>query len=138
MQGRATMLIGELAKRSGLSKDGLRHYEALGLIHSKPVRAGSRIYRDYDDSTLERLALIALGKRLQFRLSEMPETLDRILSDQISREDRAAALRVKLAEVDARIADLTDARNLLAEIAGNPDKPFVDTRLKELGLWLED
>ena len=30
------MLIGELAKVSGLSKDGIRHYEAMGLIASAP------------------------------------------------------------------------------------------------------
>lgn len=131
------MLIGEVAKKSGLSKDGIRYYEKLGLIHSEPIKAGSKTYRNYDETTLERLSLIALGKRMYFRLSEMPETLDRIMSDTISREERSERLKDQIAEVDAKIADLIEARNLLAAIAEAPDKSFVDVELQRLGLWIE-
>ncbi|MEM8652936.1 MAG: MerR family transcriptional regulator [Pseudomonadota bacterium] len=131
------MLIGEVSKRSGLSKDGLRYYEKLGLIHSQPIKAGSKTYRQYDDTTLERLSLIALAKQLHFKLAEMPETLDRMLSDTISREERSRLLKLKVKEVDAKIEELIEARNLLDMIADNPDKSFVDVELKRLGLWLE-
>lgn len=131
------MLIGEVAKKSGLSKDGIRYYESLGLIHSKPVTAGTRTYRDYDDTTLERLSIIALAKRLHTRLAEMPEVLDRLMEDTISREERSALMWEKIAEVDAKIEELINARNLLARIAENPDKPFVDEQLKALGLFIE-
>lgn len=131
------MLIGEIAKRSGLSKDGIRHYEALGLIHSSAVQAGSRSYRDYADDTLERLSLIALGKRLGLSLKEQAEYLDRILADEISREDRAARLAEHLTVIDARIADLQAARAELVELVARPDKDYVDQRLKQLGLWVE-
>jgi len=131
------MLIGEVARRSGLSKDGVRHYEDLGLLHSAPRRAGSRTYRDYDDTTMERLALIALAKRLGFSLKELAEPLDKILSDTVTREERSAVLKEKVAEVDARIAELQAARSLLLTIAARPDKDFVDTILKAQGLWIE-
>lgn len=129
------MLIGEVARRSGLSKDGIRYYESLGLLHSVPRKAGSRIYRDYDDTTLERLSLIALAKRFHIRLAEMPEALDRLISDTITREERRTLLLEKLAALDAKLAELTAMRALLADIAENPDKPFVDAILKQMGLW---
>lgn len=131
------MKIGEIARKSGLSKDGIRYYESLGLLHSHPVQAGSRSYRDYDETTLERLSIIALAKRLQFRLSELPEALDDILSDRLSVAERSAVLRAKVAEVDERIADLIAARDLLARIAETPEKQFVDKELRRMGLWLE-
>lgn len=131
------MLIGEVATKSGLSKDGIRYYESLGLLHSKPIRAGSKTYRDYDDTTLERLSMIALAKQLHFKLREMPEALDRILSDTITREERSALIMVKVEQVDVKIEKLIAARNLLAEFAGEPEKPFVDEKLKQMGLWLE-
>ncbi|MFT4715688.1 MAG: MerR family copper efflux transcriptional regulator [Paracoccaceae bacterium] len=131
------MFIGEVARRAGLSKDGIRYYERLGLLHSYPVTAGSKTYRDYDDTTLERLSIIALAKRLHFRLGELPETLDKLMSDTISREDRSKVLRDKVVEVDNRIKELILARNLLADIADNPEKPFVDSELKRTGLWLD-
>ncbi|MCF2870501.1 MerR family transcriptional regulator [Octadecabacter sp. G9-8] len=131
------MMIGELAKRSGLSKDGLRHYEALGLIHSSPVAAGSRTYRIYDDTTLERLSLISLAKRLGFKLRELTESLDRLFSDTVSREERAQIISEKVAEVDIKIEELTAARDLLAAFIVTPDKEFMDEMLKDMGLWLE-
>ncbi len=131
------MMIGELAKRSGLSKDGLRHYEALGLIHSSPVAAGTRTYRIYDDTTLERLSLISLAKRLGFKLRELTEPLDRLFSDTVSREERAQIISEKVAEVDIKIEELKVARDLLAAFMIKPDKEIMDAMLKDMGLWLE-
>jgi DNA-binding transcriptional MerR regulator len=47
------MLINEVARIAGMSKDGVRHYEEMGLIGSRPRRAGSRTYRDYDGPLLK-------------------------------------------------------------------------------------
>lgn len=131
------MLIGEVSRRSGLSKDGLRHYEALGLIHSAPIQAGSGVYRDYDDTTLGRHSLIALAKRLGFGLKEMVEPLDRMLSDAITEEERRALLQEKAEEVNVRIAELVQACDMLLSIAASPHKQDVDPQLKELGLWID-
>lgn len=131
------MLIGEVARRSGLSKDGIRYYESLGLIHSSPKIAGSKTYRDYDDTTLERLSIIALAKKFQTRLTELPEVLDRLMTHSMSKEERVARLKEKLDEIDTKIEELIDARNLLAQIVDNPEKPFVDDQLRRLGLWID-
>lgn len=131
------MLIGELAKRSGLSKDTLRHYEALGLLHSHAVQAGSREYRDYDETSLERLSLISLAKKLKFNLRELAEPLDLILADQVTAEERSVVLREKAREVAATIASLQEAHALLLRLADTPEKPVADEVMKALGLWLE-
>ena len=131
------MLIGEISKKSGLSKDTLRHYESLGLIHSKPKQAGSRVYRDYDDDTFERLSLVAFAKRLHAGLRETAELMNRAMSDTITREERADIMAKKIREIDAKIEDLRNARAELVELFARPDKEYVDARLKELGLWLE-
>jgi DNA-binding transcriptional MerR regulator len=130
------MLIGDLAKLTGLSKDGLRHYEAMGLIHSSRVMAGTRHYCHYDETTLERLELVALGKRLHFSLREMAELLNRLFRDEITREERSAIMLQKVEQIDQRMADLMAARQELLHLAGAPDKEVVDQRLKHLGLAL--
>lgn len=84
------MLIGDLAELTGLSKDGLRHYEAMGLIHSRQVRAGTRHYCHYDETTLDRLERIALGRRPHFSLREIAEFLKPLMHDQITRDERSA------------------------------------------------
>ncbi|WP_210253203.1 MerR family transcriptional regulator [Beijerinckia sp. L45] len=40
------MLINDVARMAGMSKDGIRHYEEMGLISSSARQAGSRVYRD--------------------------------------------------------------------------------------------
>ncbi|HWT97565.1 MAG TPA: MerR family transcriptional regulator [Terriglobales bacterium] len=65
------MLIGELAKLAGMTKDGIRHYEELNLISSAPRQAGSRIYRDYDVALLDTIDKIHTAQRLGFSLKEI-------------------------------------------------------------------
>ncbi len=49
------MLISEVAKLANMSKDGIRHYEEMGLITSTPRAAGGRVYREYDHTVLEQI-----------------------------------------------------------------------------------
>lgn len=65
------MLIGEVAKLANLSKDGIRHYEEMGLIRSAPQTAGRRIYRDYDFSVLQAIENIHQLQQLGFALKEI-------------------------------------------------------------------
>jgi MerR family copper efflux transcriptional regulator len=65
------MLIGKIARMANLSKDGIRHYERMGLIVSTPREAGGRTYRDYDASVLEKVEQIRQMQQLGFSLKEM-------------------------------------------------------------------
>lgn len=131
------MLIGELVQKSGLSKDTLRHYEALGLIKSTPVQAGTRSYRDFGEDTLERLSMISYGKLMGATLKQMAPFIDRILSGEASEEERRMVLQGVLAEVEKRIADLETARAELNRMIADPNKPNADAAMKRLGLWIE-
>ena len=131
------MLIGELVKITGMSKDGLRYYEEMGLIHSRPLKAGTRSYRDYDDTTLDRLGLIALGKRMHFSLRDIAAVLDRLVSNQTTAEERRGYILAHIEEVDAKIADLLDVKKQLLLFAERPEKEVVDAHLKEIGKYFE-
>ncbi len=69
------MLISEIARMSGLSKDGVRHYEAMGLIASSPRQAGSKTYRDYDPAVLETIEQVRQAQNLGFSLKEIEPLL---------------------------------------------------------------
>lgn len=60
--------IAEVADRSGLAPSTLRYYEKRGLIMSDGRRG---LRREYDDSVLTRLALVALGRRAGYSLDEI-------------------------------------------------------------------
>lgn len=69
------MLIGELSKKSGFSRDSIRFYEKLGLIQvSDQVRRNNN-YKEYSPVVLEKLETIKLLKHFGFTLAETSELL---------------------------------------------------------------
>ncbi len=99
------MLIHEIAKMAELSKDGVRHYEKLGLITSTPRQAGSRTYRDYDASVLTTIENIRGLQRLGFSLIEIKPILKIVAAGPTKEqtlefvEDRLEVIRGKIAEL---------------------------------------
>jgi len=71
------MLIGELAKASGCSRDTIRYYEKIGLLELPRLARRQNNYKDYPDATLRRLKAIRNLKELGFTLEEIREILVR-------------------------------------------------------------
>jgi MerR family transcriptional regulator, copper efflux regulator len=108
------MLIGELAQKTGLSKDTIRFYEKLGLIEASDRRAGSRVYKEFSSEMAERLLLITQGKSLGFTLNEMKQMLDAsILSGLMSTPDKIAVIERKLEEINEKMQQLKDIKSQL-------------------------
>ncbi|HPF73440.1 MAG: heavy metal-responsive transcriptional regulator [Rhodanobacteraceae bacterium] len=105
------MRIGELAQRSGLSADAIRFYESQKLL--PPTRRSASGYRQFGDDDLRRLNFIRRAKRLGFTLPEIAE----LLALSASKDDDMGALRdnvaQKLADVEARLAELRRVRGAL-------------------------
>lgn len=71
------MLIGELAKRSGFSRDTIRFYEKIELIVLSKKSRREHNYKDYPLEVLHRLLAIKKYKDLGFTLEEIRELLVR-------------------------------------------------------------
>ncbi len=104
------MRVGELSERTGVSCDALRLYEKRGLIQS--VRRGNG-YRDFDPRMADLVKMIRLGQGLGFTLSEMGELLAQ-MNGPLSEAEVAEVLGGKLAEIDAKIAELQELRGILS------------------------
>lgn len=70
------MLIGELIKRSGLTKDAIRFYEKRGLIILDKLERRHNNYKEYSEQVLERLLLIKTIKEFGFTLNEIDELFE--------------------------------------------------------------
>ncbi|MFF9489643.1 MerR family transcriptional regulator [Streptomyces sp. NPDC014676] len=68
------MLIGEVARRSGVSARMLRHYESLGLVRPSG-RTGSG-YREYSDEDIRRIFHVESLRSLGLSLREIGRALD--------------------------------------------------------------
>lgn len=109
------MLIGELAKLAGLSKDGVRHYEEVGIIQSRPRRAGSRTYRDYDASCLNRIEQARQAQQLGLSLKEISPLLDTVNEKTPTARETIEFLEQRLATVQGKIAALRDVESFIQQ-----------------------
>ncbi|MEV0917299.1 MerR family transcriptional regulator [Streptomyces sp. NPDC049967] len=106
------MLIGEVARRSGVSARMLRHYESLGLV-SPSGRTGSG-YREYSGRDIRRIFHIESLRSLGLSLREIGRALDdpgftpSLLVDDLVRQTRERiAAETELLTVLRRV-DATD------------------------------
>lgn len=118
------MLIGELARRTGVNPKTIRYYEEVGVL--PPARRAPSRYRQYGDEDVERLEFIRNAKALGVTLEEIKELL--------AFRDRGVApclyvlrlLDAKVKEIQGRIRGLRmlarDLRRLQRAAAKVPAK----------------
>ena len=108
------MTIGELAKGAGVNVQTIRFYERQQLLR-KPHRWPGSDYRDFDEDALLRLRFIRSAKKLGFTLREIKELLDMRLLPGESCVEVKTLLKVKLADIEKRMADMRRLRRILTK-----------------------
>lgn len=107
------MLIGELSKKTGLSKDTIRFYEKIGLIAANERQAGTRLYKEFGTETVEHLRLINQGKALGFTLNEIKQLLDEWGSNEIPKTEQILIIERKLQEIAEKMQQLGEIKTYL-------------------------
>lgn len=104
------LLIGEVARRTGLAVSALRYYDGLGLLGEVPRRGGARRFAP---SVVRRVALIRAAGEAGFTLAETKLLIDQQPEASVRAQWEAMAAR-RLPELDALIARLTRLRETVA------------------------
>lgn len=115
MVGMDTLLISQVAERTGFSTSTLRYYEDIGLL-PEPARNESG-YRIYGDDHLEALRFIDRGKRLGLELDEIADILRlwRTGDCGSTRNQVESLLYAKLAQVHRELEELAAFQGQIAE-----------------------
>ena len=109
------MKIGDVAERSGVSPKTIRFWEDQHLLPA-PARTPAG-YRDYDPPILERLVFIRHAQAAGLTLEHIRQVLDIRDGGQPPCVHVAELIARRLAEVEARLAELARARDQLAALA---------------------
>lgn len=124
------MNIGQAASASGVTAKMIRYYESIALI--RPGRRTDAGYRTYGEDDLHALRFIKRSRTLGFSLEQIRDLLS--LWHDAGRAS-ADVKRIALAHVDeleARIAELTQMRDTLRQLAvschgdDGPDCPILE------------
>src|SRR6188768_362588 len=108
------MKIGEVAKLSGTGIETIRYYEREGLL-LEPERRPSG-YRQYDDSTVERLEYIRRAKELGFTLAEIRELLELSFTAHAGCDHIRQRAEAKVADIEGKIRNLQQMKRSLGKI----------------------
>ena len=109
------MTIGKLAAAGGVGVETVRYYQRRGLLATPE---GGGLYagvRRYDDGDARRLRFIRSAQAAGFTLEEIGELLELDSRDDRPRARELAGIRI--AALDAKIAELAAARDSLRKLA---------------------
>lgn len=111
--GSGGLRTGEVARQAGVNIQTLRYYERRGLLTAPSRTIGG--HRVYPPDTVALLRVIKTAQRLGFTLDEVAELIEAGRRRHPPPDLRQRAVD-KIAEIDARIADLTAMRAALAQV----------------------
>jgi len=119
----AELSINTVTQQTGLPPSTLRYYEEIGLVHPTR-RIGGR--RQYDDSVLQRLALIQTGKQAGFTLAELGTLLNNVLDADSGSAEWHDLIARKLNEMEALQENIKRMKSLLVDIMDCDDNSLAE------------
>lgn len=97
------MRIGELAERTGHSRDAIRFYEKQGLIRAATRERGNN-YKTYSDEAVLTLEVIRDAQAAGMSIGDLSVFLSQLFAQEAEADfDGDAFLAAKIAETEARI-----------------------------------
>ncbi|MBC8381084.1 MAG: MerR family Zn(II)-responsive transcriptional regulator of zntA [Porticoccaceae bacterium] len=108
--------IGELAQRTGISRDALRFYEKHGLI--TPTARTDSGYRLYSKSDVLRISFILSAKEVGFTLNEVHQLLElEVTKDKKSCQDVKEFVDNKIQVVNQRLIEMKKIKQSLKTLS---------------------
>ncbi|MCU6500275.1 Cu(I)-responsive transcriptional regulator [Rugamonas sp. A1-17] len=125
------MNIGQAAAASGVSAKMIRYYESISLI--PPGRRSDAGYRIYGENDLHALRFVKRGRSLGFSLDQIRDLLSLWQNKERASADVKTIAMGHVAELNQRIAELTEMRDTLQTLAScchgdhRPDCPILQS-----------
>jgi DNA-binding transcriptional MerR regulator len=121
---KGTWRIGELAGASGVSTDTLRYYERKGVLRSQ--RAGNG-YREYAESSLERVHMIRKALAIGFTLDELREVLNVFDRGGVPCHQVRSLAASKLSQIEVHLKEVVSLRDELRDALKDWDRRLAKT-----------
>lgn len=123
----------DLARATGCNLETIRYYETIGIMPDPPRTAKG--YRSYDDTHVRRLKFVMRSRDLGFSLDEIRGLLGLVDDRSQTCAQVQTVAETHLADVQAKIADLTRIARVLSETVARctgdaaPQCAVIDTLL---------
>ena len=130
------MQIGELAKAAQVPPKTIRYYEDIGLLPKAPRTEGG--YRCYGSEAAELLRFIRKAQSLGLTLAEIKELAEIRSAGNLPCMHLRSLLETKVAEMEARIRELTKLRGEMRKTLDAWDEQLKDGQSAVVCPHIED
>lgn len=110
------MLIGDLAKKAGVSRHTIRYYEDLGLISVGKKERRENNYKEYSLEALDKILTINKLKILGFTLTEIKEIINIFLEEANPCADILDSVNKKIHLLDQKMIELLEVKSRLQKV----------------------
>jgi DNA-binding transcriptional MerR regulator len=111
----APLKVSDVAKAAEVSPDAVRFYEKEGLLHDPPRSPAG--YREYDETTPQRIRFIKDAQEMGLKLAEIAELLEIQDKGACPCGHTKTLVERRLSEIDAEIARLSQLQSKLAAMS---------------------
>jgi DNA-binding transcriptional MerR regulator len=109
------MKIGEIAAKTGVTRDAVRLYEKLGLLNNVTRPNQYNNYKDYGAENVYRIQLIKEMQKIGLKLRECKGVIDALVNDEMDVASRKQFIQDKINEVGQKISSLNQIQSFLQE-----------------------
>lgn len=110
------MKIGEIALKTGVSRDTVRLYEQLGLLANVTRPYEYNNYKEYGPENVYRIGMIKEMQRIGLKLKECKGVIDALVNDEMTVIDRKKFIQQKIEETKEKIAALNNIQGFFKNI----------------------
>ena len=107
------MKIGQIADKTGVSRDAVRLYDKLGLLGKVERPHQYNNYKEYGDENVYRINMIKEMQRIGLTLKECKGVMEALINDEMGIEDRKQFIQNKVNEVENKIKSLSQIKMFL-------------------------
>ncbi|MFT5779872.1 MAG: DNA-binding transcriptional MerR regulator [Crocinitomicaceae bacterium] len=113
------MKIGQIAEKTGVSRDTVRLYDKLGLLGevSQPFEYNN--YKDYGQENVYRIKMVKEMQTIGLTLKECKGVIEALVSDEMGPEKRKEFVKSRIDSVENKIKSLQKIKSFLQEHLDN-------------------
>jgi MerR family copper efflux transcriptional regulator len=111
-----SLTVGKVVRLAVVGVETIRFYERQGLLEEPDRRASG--YRQYHEGVVARLRFIRQAKELGFTLKAIAGLHALRHDPAATRSDVREAVRAKVEDIDAKVRDLLQIREVIVGLAG--------------------
>lgn len=109
------MLIGEVIKKTGVTKDTIRFYEKMGLLKVPKKARRENNYKEYPESIVKKLVVIQRLKGFGFTLNEINEIIRLYEADITTCPENLPKVHDKIKSIEEKIMQLEEVKKKLTD-----------------------